>query len=115
MGILCFLWLSADLTGIQKTHRSFRKMTPTKKMKRFASWWSCLHAFWVVCCGLGARRVLMTAGTAGHLNVPGIRSLPGTELHHIMGLLVKTFTRTSLCERNLSTPLRISFMETVFS
>lgn len=70
-------------------------MTPTEKMKRFSSWRSCLHAFWVLCCGLGARRALMTAGTVGRLTVPGIRVLPGTELDRTKGLLVKAFTGTS--------------------
>lgn len=69
-------------------------MTPTEKMKRFSSWWSCLHGTRVVCCGLGLYHVLMTAGSAGHFTVPGIRGLPGTALNHAMGLLVKTFTRT---------------------
>lgn len=78
----------------KKNHRSFRKMTPAEKMKRFSSWRSCLHACWVLCCGLGARRALTTAGTAGHLTVPGIRALPGTKLDHTKGLLVKAFTRT---------------------
>lgn len=65
MGSLCYPWVSVVQVEIKMDHRTLWKITATQIMKTFLSSWSGLRLR-ALCCGLGARHVLMTAGAAGH-------------------------------------------------